>query len=348
MKRLIDLRSDTVTRPTPAMRRAMSRAEVGDDVFGEDPTVRRLEELAAETLGQAAALFVPSGCMGNLLAVIVHTGRRSAALVGDSSHIWLSEAGAYALVGGVPARPLATDRLGRLYPGDVARAAATDLHLGRAGLLCLENTHNFCGGTALRPADVEKIIAPARQRGLRLHLDGARIFNAATALGVSAKKLAAPFDSVMFCLSKGLCAPVGSLLCGSEAFVAEARATRKLLGGGMRQAGVLAACGIIAITEMAKRLGEDHVNARWLAERLAELPGLDVDRETVQTNMVMVGCRGAKGRNANWLRQALAARGVLALVMPTAEPRLRLVTHHDVTRADCERAARIFREVVGG
>jgi threonine aldolase len=350
MNASVDLRSDTVTRPTPAMRRAMAECEVGDDVLGDDPTVKRLEELAAERLGKEAAIFVPSGCMGNLLALIVHTGRRSGALVGDASHIWVSEAGAFALVGGIPARPLPTDAAGRLSPNDVATWAADDLHLGRAGLLCLENTHNFCGGVALSPAAVGEIVAPARERGLRLHLDGARIFNAAVALGVEAGELAAPFDTVMFCLSKGLCSPVGSMLCGTEPFIAEARRVRKLVGGGMRQAGVLAACGIISIREMTKRLDEDHANARFTAEALAELPGVSIDMASVQSNMVILDYAGPEGRDVKWLRAALAERGVLALVRPPVGglgPMLRLVFHNDVGRADCERAVGLFREVVG-
>jgi len=349
VNRPIDLRSDTVTRPTPAMRKAMAECEVGDDVLGDDPTVKRLEALAAEKLGKGAALFVPSGCMGNLLAVMVHTGRRGAALVGDACHIWVSEAGAYALVGGVPARPLPTDRTGRLDPRDVATWAVKDLHLGQTRLLCLENTHNFCGGTALAPEDVERIIAPAREKGLALHLDGARIFNAATALGVSPEKLCAPFDSVMFCLSKGLCSPVGSVLAGSADFTAEARRVRKLLGGGMRQSGVLAACGIISLNEMTARLDEDHANARFLAEGLAGLPGIEVDMETVQTNMVILDYSGPGGRDVHWLKLALAERGVLALVRPPVGrlgPMLRLVLHNDVSRADCERAVGVFGDAV--
>jgi threonine aldolase len=346
--RFVDLRSDTVTRPTPAMRRAMYRAEVGDDVFGEDPTVRRLEELAAETIGKAAALFVPSGTMGNLLAVTVQAAGGEM-LLGDLSHTRLSECGGHARVASSPAWPLSTDRLGRLDPREVAAAIhGANIHHAATRLLCLENAHNFCGGTCLSVEATEATVAPARRKGLKLHLDGARIFNAAMALGVPARKLAAPFDSVMFCLSKGLCSPVGSMLCGSEEFVAEARGVRKMLGGGMRQAGVLAACGIISIRDMTKRLHEDHANARFLAERLSELPGVGIDMETVQTNMVMLTYRGPRGRDAEWLRSALAARGVLALTLPMAgPPRLRLVTHHDASRANCGRALRAFRKIAG-
>jgi threonine aldolase len=348
MSGTVDLRSDTVTRPTPAMRRAMAECAVGDDVLGDDPTVKQLEELAAGMLGKEAALLVPSGCMANLIAVIVHTGRQSAALVGDSSHIWVSEAGSHALVGGLPARPLPTDRRGRLSPADVERWAVDDLHLGRAGLLCLENTHNFCGGTVLGPDELGEITAPARERRLALHLDGARIFNAAVALGVDARRLADPFDSVMFCLSKGLCSPVGSVLCGTGGFVAEARRVRKLLGGGMRQAGVLAACGLVSLGEMTGRLAEDHGNARFLAENLVDLPGVDLDVESVQTNMVVLGYGGGGGRDLGWLKAELARRGVLALARPAVgalDAGLRLVLHNDVSRDDCERALAVFREV---
>jgi threonine aldolase len=346
----IDLRSDTVTRPTAAMRKAMAECEVGDDVLGDDPTVKRLEKLGAERLGKEAAILVPSGCMANLIALVVHTGRRTGALVGDASHIWVSEAGAYALVGGIPARSLPTDARGRLSPSDVANWVTDEIHLGRTGLLCLENTHNFCGGVALTPADVEEIIAPAREKGVKLHLDGARIFNAETALGVRADELVAPFDSAMFCLSKGLCSPVGSLLCGSKEFVAEARRVRKLVGGGMRQAGVLAACGVISLEEMTGRLGEDHANARFLAEELSAVPGVTIDMDSVQTNMVILDYAGPDGRGVTWLKGALAERGVLSLVRPPVgklAAMLRLVLHNDVDRAACGRAVGIFREVVG-
>jgi len=349
MSGFIDFRSDTVTRPTPNMRRAMAECEVGDDVLGDDPTVRHLEELAAEKIGKAASIFVPSGCMGNLLAMMVHTGGRAGALVGDASHIWVSESGAHALVAGIPARPLPTDRSGRLSERDVLNWCTDDLHLGRTGLFCLENSHNFCGGVVLDADYTERVCTPLRAKGIGLHLDGARLFNAATALGVKAARLAAPFDSVMFCLSKGLCSPVGSMLCGNRDFIAEARRARKLLGGGLRQAGVLAACGIISLQEMTTRLGEDHDNARFLAEALSPLPGVEIDMQSVQTNMVILGYAGGKDRDVGWLKGALDDAGVKALVRPAVgglEERLRLVLHNDVNRQDCERAVEIFRDVV--
>ncbi len=349
MADFIDFRSDTVTKPTPPMRKAMAECEVGDDVCGDDPTVRQLEELAAAKLGKKASLFVPSGCMGNLLAMMVNTGRNLGALVGDASHIWVSEAGAYALVGGIPARPLPTDRFGQLAERDVANWCTDDIHLGRIGLLCLENSHNFCGGVVLDPDYTERICGPVREKGIKLHLDGARIFNAATALGVDVARLAAPFDSVMFCLSKGLCAPVGSMLCGDEAFIREARRIRKLLGGGMRQSGVLAACGLISVQTMSKRLGEDHDNARFLAEALSGLPGIAIEVESVQTNIVLLGYGDEKQRDVAWLQSALHKAGVQAFLRPAVGPlesMLRLVLHNDVNREDCERAVSIFRDVI--
>ena len=352
MNQPVDLRSDTVTRPTPAMRRAMAECEVGDDVFGEDPTVRQLEELAAGRVGKAAALLVASGTMGNLLAVMVHCSGGFGFLAGDASHVRVSEAGGHARLAGAPLWPLATDRLGGFDPAEVKRSIhAGNPHLATTRLLCLENTHNFCGGVALEPERVARIVAPARERGLALHLDGARIFNAAAALNVPAAELAAPFDSVMFCLSKGLCSPVGSMLCGSKEFVAEARARRKMLGGGMRQAGVLAACGLISLGGLVERLVEDHANARFLAGELAGLPGVKIDMDTVQTNMVVLDYAGPRGRGVAWLKQALAAGDVLALARPAVgslPEMLRLVLHRDVSRTDCQRAVRVFREVLGG
>jgi threonine aldolase len=329
------------------MRRAMAECEVGDDVFGEDLTVRRLEELAAERIGKEAALLAPSGTMGNLLAVMVWASDGEV-LLGGRSHIRLNEAGGHAQVAGAALWPLVTDRRGRLDPAEVAGAVhGANIHQPRSRLLCLENTHNFCGGTCLAAADCEVIVGAARAAGLRAHLDGARIFNAAAALGVPASELARPFDSVMFCISKGLCAPVGSLLCGSREFVAEARARRKMLGGGMRQAGVLAACGLISIAEMTKRLAEDHANARLLAEGLAGLPGIRLDLESVETNMVVLEYAASDGRDAAWLQRELAARGVLALTLPETGPaRLRLVTHNDVSRQDCLCALERCRELL--
>ncbi|BDG59334.1 low-specificity L-threonine aldolase [Caldinitratiruptor microaerophilus] len=341
--RVIDLRSDTVTTPTPAMRRAMYEAEVGDDVYREDPTVRRLEELAAEIIGKEAALFVTSGTQGNQVAILTHTRRGDEVIVEAESHIFIYEVGGMAALAGCQARPL-PGRRGALDPADVAAAIRPEnVHFPRTGLVCLENTHNRAGGAVLPQHLVEAVAETARSRGVPLHLDGARIFNAAVATGRPAAELAAPADSVMFCLSKGLGAPVGSILAGSEGFIAEARRMRKLLGGGLRQAGVLAAAGIVALTEMVDRLAEDHENARRLAEGLAQLPGVAVDVAGVETNMVMVDVTDSRWTAAT-LSGALAEAGVRCNAV--GPRRLRLVTHKDVSREDIDEALRRFESVL--
>lgn len=333
--RAIDLRSDTVTKPTPEMRRAMYEAEVGDDVYGEDPTVNRLEERAAELLGKEAALLVPTGTQGNQVAVLTHTRRGQEVIVEAESHVYLYEVGGIAALANCQVRPIPGVR-GAMDPAAVEAAIrAENVHFPRTGLICLENTHNRSGGCVLPPENVAAIAAVAHRHGIPVHLDGARIFNAAVALGRPAAELVAPVDSVMFCLSKGLAAPVGSLLVGSRAFIAEARRYRKLLGGGMRQAGVLAAAGLVALEMMIDRLAEDHANARRLAEGLAEVPGLKVDLETVQTNMVMVDIVDERW-TARALVEALRREGVLC--NDTGPRRIRLVTHKDVTAADIELA----------
>src|SRR5579884_1746137 len=286
----IDLRSDTVTHPTPAMREAMYRAEVGDDVYGEDPTVNRLEALAAETLGKEAALFVASGTMGNAVAMLTPCRRGDEIVMGDRSHTYLYEVGGPARLNGSPIRPVRTLPDGTLDRAQLDHSFfGDDVHEARAGLLCLEDTHNMCGGRVLSAATLRELAAPARRRGLPVHLDGARIFNAAVALGVPVRELAAEVDSVQFCLSKGLSAPVGSIVAGSRDFIAEARRVRKLLGGGMRQAGIIAAAGILALTEMVDRLAEDHANAKRLAEGLAAIPTIAIEPETIETNILFFG-----------------------------------------------------------
>ncbi|GAB4250561.1 MAG: low-specificity L-threonine aldolase [Thermoleophilia bacterium] len=338
----IDLRSDTVTRPTEAMRRAMAAAAVGDDVYGEDPTVRRLEEMAAARVGKEAALFVPTGTMGNQVAVLTHTRRGDEVIVAVDSHIYDAEVGGLALLGGVQARPLES-RGGRLDPAEVEAAfREDDVHYPRTGLLCLENPHNAAGGTVAPPVAVAELCDLAHSRGVPVHLDGARIFNGAVALGIEPSELAAPADSVMFCLSKSLCCPVGSLLAGPADWIARARRMRKLLGGGMRQAGILAAAGIVALETMVDRLAEDHAKARRLAEGLAGLPGMTVDFETVQTNMVYVETE----RPAPALCRALAARGVLAGAV--APHRVRFVTHRDVGLQQVDRALAVVAAVLRG
>ncbi len=283
----IDFRSDTVSWPTPAMRAAMANAHVGDDVYGEDPTINELESLAAARVGKEAALFVASGTMGNLTAVLTHAGRGDQAILGHDSHVFCWEAGGMAALGGVMPMPLPTDEFGRLDPEAVAEAVSDDdPHLPRTRLLLVEITY---GAKHVYPLPLEYFaaLAPVAQRyGLATHMDGARLVNAAVAQGGDAAALVAHVDSVTFCLSKGLCAPVGSVLCGSAEFIHRARRTRKALGGGMRQAGILAAAGIVALNEMVDRLAEDHAHAHQLAEGLARLPGVRVDVDKVRTNMV--------------------------------------------------------------
>ncbi|MDP2918935.1 MAG: low-specificity L-threonine aldolase [Dehalococcoidia bacterium] len=286
--KIIDLRSDTVTHPTPEMRRAMFEAEVGDDVYGEDPTVNKLEAMAAEKTGKEAALFITSGTMGNLTAVLTHTHHGNEIILGDGAHIFLNEVGGAAALGGVVMRTVPNDSHGRLDPADVERAIrGKNIHYPETTLLCLENTHNRCGGAILTPQYTREICGLAHRHGLKVHLDGARIFNAAVALGVPASTLAADADSVSFCISKGLSAPVGSLLCGTKEFIERARRVRKMLGGGMRQAGIIAAAGIVALETMIDRLAEDHANAKRLAAGLGNIKGISLAQETVETNIVM-------------------------------------------------------------
>jgi threonine aldolase len=286
--KVIDLRSDTVTHPTPEMRRAMFDAEVGDDVYGEDPTVNHLEAMAAGIMGKEAALFTTSGTQSNLIAVLTHTNHGDEIIVGDEAHILWYEVGGAAALGGVILRTVPTDSCGRLNLDDIDRAIrGKDIHYPQTTLLCLENTHNRCGGAVLTPDYTDEVCNLAHARGLKVHLDGARIFNAAVTLGVPACALARNSDSVALCLSKGLSAPVGSLLCGSKDFVERARKVRKMLGGGMRQAGVIAAAGIVALETMIDRLAEDHSNARRLAQGLAGIKGIRLAQDDIPTNIVM-------------------------------------------------------------
>ena len=331
-QRVIDLRSDTVTQPTPAMREAMANAEVGDDVFGEDPTVRRLEAMAAELMGKEAAVFVASGTMGNLTCLLAHCGRGDEAIVGSEAHVLHYEVAGAAGVGGIQLRPVPNDAHGLL---DLDAIAATirgqNIHFPRTAAVCLENTHNRCGGGVLDAEQVADVAKLAHRHGAAVHLDGARIFNAATALGVPATELTAEVDSVTFCLSKGLSAPVGSLVCGAADVVARARKARKILGGGMRQAGVIAAAGIVALETMIDRLAEDHDNARSLAKGLSHVPGVRIDPDGVQTNIVVFDVDEGPAFQSR-LREA----GVLTTGFgPT---RLRMVTHYGITRDDIEQA----------
>jgi len=284
---MIDLRSDTVTQPTPAMREAIYRAEVGDDVMGEDPTINRLEQMAAERMGKPAALFVASGTMGNLAALLAHCQRGDEVILGDLAHTYLYEAGGLSALGGIHPHPLPNQPDGTLRLDQIERAVRPDdSHFPRSQLIALENTHNRCGGVAIPPDYFAAVRKLADQHGLKIHLDGARIFNAAVALGIDPREVTQHVDSVTFCLSKGLSAPVGSVLCGELDFIYHAHRARKMLGGGMRQAGILAAAGIVALEQMVDRLAEDHVRARRLAEGIATIPGLSVDLQRVQTNIV--------------------------------------------------------------
>jgi threonine aldolase len=346
MDDIIDLRSDTVTQPSPAMRRAMAEAEVGDDVWGEDPTVNRLEALAAAMLGKPAALFVASGTMGNLTSILGHCRRGQEAILGDESHIYNYEAGGASALGGVVLHPVRTAADGTL-PLDALEAAIhlPDhnyhlYHFAPPGVICLENTHNRCGGTVVPPAYVAEVAALAARHRLPVHLDGARLFNAVVATGLPVTEWTRHVTSIQLCLSKGLGAPVGSMVVGPADFVGRARAARKMLGGGMRQAGVIAAAGIVALTEMVDRLAEDHANAQKLADGLAALPGVALDPPTVATNIVVFRLPGAPAAEA--FAASLSERGVL--VSNFGAGRLRMVTHYGITAEDCERAVAILRD----
>ena len=341
---VIDLRSDTITRPTPAMREAMAQAEVGDDVFGEDPTVNRLEALAAERLGKEAALFVTSGTMGNLVCLLSHCGRGDEMIVGDQAHTYVYEQGGSAALGGIHPRPLRNQPDGTIALQDIETAIrGDDVHFPRTRLICLENTHNRCGGAVLTLEYMHAVGELARRHGLAVHLDGARIFNAAVALGVDVKVLADDADSVTFCLSKGLAAPVGSLICGSAEFIAEARRARKVVGGGWRQAGVIAAAGIVALEQMVERLAEDHANAKRLAEGLAVLPGIVLDPAQVQTDIVIFELH-RDDMTPDALAERLRERGVWLFTI--GGRRLRAVTNYHVTAADIGRALEVFADVL--
>jgi threonine aldolase len=335
----IDLRSDTVTRPTPEMRKAMAEAEVGDDVYGEDPTVNRLEARAAEILGMEAALFVPSGTMGNAVSIRILTGRGDEVLAERRSHVVRYELSGMSVLSGV--MPRTVDAAGgHLTPDDVRAAVAPRAYYkSDVSLVVLENTHNLGGGTVQRLEDLRAVIAAARECGFRVHLDGARIWNASVALGVPPAALVQGVDTVMACLSKGLCAPVGSVVASSRERIEEARRARKLLGGGMRQAGVLAAAGLVALDTLIPRLADDHVHARRLGEALARGRGVRV--APVETNIVVATL---EGRTAPDVVAALREKGVLAIAMDART--LRVVTHRDVSRDDCARAAAVIEETL--
>ena len=336
----IDLRSDTVTQPTPAMRAAMAEARVGDDVYGEDPTLIRLQELSAELLGKEAGLFVASGTMGNLASILAACGRGDEVIMGDLAHTFLYEAGGVSALGGIQVHTVPNQSDGTILLQDLDGALRyDDPHQPISRLIVLENTHNRCGGAVLSPEYCWEVAGFARSHGLGMHLDGARIFNAAAALKLPVAALAEPFDSVTFCLSKSLCAPVGSVICGSQAFIDRALRVRKQLGGGMRQAGVLAAAGILGLTEMATRLGEDHDRARRLAAGLAEVPGILVDG-VPPSNMVYIDLEADIGLDAAGLATRLATDGLkVGIVGPH---RMRLVTHYWIGDAEVDHAVGCF------
>lgn len=331
----VELRSDTFTKPTPAMRRAMAEAEVGDDVYGEDPTVNRLEARAAGIFGREAALFVPSGSMGNLLAIKTWTQPTNEVICEQRAHVNEYEIASMSAVAGCFPRPIFAPDGFLSWDLIESQIRTRSIHNSETGLICLENTHNMHGGTVLPQQMIEEVCAHAHAVHLPVHLDGARIFNAAVASGRSVAEITRPFDSVMFCLSKGLGAPIGSMLAGSRDFIEKARIGRKLLGGGMRQAGILAAAGLIALEETPKTLPVDHANAKCLAEGLAKIAGIMIDPKKVVTNIVIFDVR-TTGLTAVQFCEDLAAQGVLA--GDTTKYSVRMVTHYDVDRAGIERA----------
>lgn len=342
---VIDLRSDTVTLPSPEMRAAMAAAPLGDDVYGEDPTVNRLEALAAERTGKAAALFVASGTMGNLCALLAHCGRGDEAIIGDESHIYNYEGGGMAALGGIMPHVLPTSPNGELPLAALEQAIrpSYDPHSALTRLICLENTHNRCGGVVLQPGYMQAVHTFAQANGLKIHLDGARVWNAAVALGGDLREITQHVDSVMFCLSKGLSAPVGSMLAGDTEFIGRARRARKLLGGGMRQAGVIAAAGIVALESMVERLAEDHANARTLAHGLAQLPQVAIDLASVQTDIVIFRLHHTTLSAAEFM-QRVGEQGVQLGGMGGGK--IRAVTHYGIDAGDVEEALEVMQGVL--
>jgi Threonine aldolase len=341
----VDLRSDTVTKPTPAMREAMATAEVGDDVYGEDPTINRLQEMAAGMMGKESGLFVASGTMGNLVGVLAHCQRGDEVIVGNKAHTFLYEAGGISVLGGVHSCQLPNQPDGSLALEDIENAIRPDdPHDPITRLICLENTHNRCGGTFQSPEYIKRVSKFAHARKLFVHLDGARIFNAAAAQQINARELAATVDSVTFCLSKGLCAPVGSVLCGSKEYIRKALRLRKMVGGGMRQAGILAAAGIVALETMTGRLSEDHARARNLASGLREVPGLVLGQEIPATNMVFLSLDPLVKSKAEEVADNLKEHGILVGV--TGARSFRLVLHYWINDIGVDQTITAFRSVL--
>ncbi len=341
----IDLRSDTVTKPTPEMREAMAEAEVGDDVYRDDPTVNRLEETAAAILGKEAAIFVPSGTMGNLIALLVHCQRGEEVIVGNQSHIYLNEAGGMSALGGIQPCPISNQKDGTLRLEDILASIRTeDVHHPSTRLICLENTQNICGGVPLTPEYTRQAGELAYRNGLLLHIDGARIFNAAVAQDVSIRDLVEPADSVMFCLSKGLAAPIGSMLVGTQKFITRARHIRKMLGGGMRQVGIVAAAGIISLEKMVNRLSDDHIRAKKLADGLRQVAGLVVDEGSPYSNMVYLNLADEVTADSRQICEKMQQSGLL--LDAENSRRFRLVTHYGIDDNAIEKTISAFREIL--
>jgi threonine aldolase len=341
----VDLRSDTVTKPTPEMREAMATAEVGDDVYGDDPTVNQLQVLAADMLGKETSLFVPSGTMGNLLALLVHCQRGDEVILGNQSHVYVNEAGGMSALGGIHPRPIPNQADGSLALDDILASIQTeDVHHTITRLICLENTQNICGGIPLSAVYTRQVGELAHRNNLLLHIDGARIFNAAIAQDVSVKELAAPADSVMFCLSKGLVSPIGSMLVGTRKFITRARHLRKMLGGGMRQVGIVAAAGLISLEKMVDRLKDDHARARKLADGLRKIKGVFVDSGSPHTNMVYVYLDDSISLNGIQIRDEMKKLGVLVDIENSR--RFRLVTHYWVDDKAVDTAVKAFAKVL--
>ncbi|HKI52687.1 MAG TPA: low-specificity L-threonine aldolase [Anaerolineales bacterium] len=341
----VDLRSDTVTKPTPEMREVMAEAEVGDDVYRDDPTVNKLEAMAAERLGKESAIFVPSGTMGNLLALLVHCQRGDEVIVGNHSHIYLNEAGGMSALGGIQPNPIPNQKDGTLLVDDILASIRTeDVHHPITRLICLENTQNVCGGIPLTVEYTKQVGEIASKHNLALHIDGARIFNAAVAQNVGVKELAEPADSVMFCLSKGLVSPIGSMLVGTEKFINRARHLRKMLGGGMRQVGVLAAAGILSLEKMTARLVEDHKHAKEIAEGLRQINGIVVDEDSPRSNMIYLNLSEKTAISMPQIAEKMKELGVL---IDAEDPRrLILVTHYWVDDDGVEKSISAFREAL--
>jgi threonine aldolase len=342
---LVDMRSDTITKPTQKMRQAMATAEVGDDVLGDDPTVKKLEEMAARMTGKEASLFVSSGTMANITCLLTHCNRGEEIILGDQSHIFFYEQGGTAALGGIHSRLITNRPDGKLPLEAVENSIRTDdVHFPRTKVIVLENTHNRCNGNPIDVNYMQAMGALARRHNLKIHVDGARIFNAAAALGTAVPELVSDADSVSLCLSKGLASPVGSLVCGTESFIAQARRNRKLLGGGTRQAGILAAAGIVSLTHMVERLGEDHTNARNLANGLVEINGISIDPSVVKTNIVYFDIEKS-GLASTELVEKLNAEGVKML--PTATHQLRAVTNYHVTPGDIDYVIETMSKILG-